>query len=133
MTLSDYLMDRAITIVGFLAPIAGLLVLWEVAVATGVAQSSILPAPSAIAVRGYELLGGGDAHSALLLTHIAASLKRALIAFVLAVAVGVPLGFLLGLNRQAYLWISPILSLMLPLPGGRLDADPAGGVRPWRP
>ncbi|MFQ6776196.1 ABC transporter permease [Cereibacter sphaeroides] len=109
------LLDRAIVVVQFLLPILGLLLFWELAVRTGLAQASILPAPSTILARAVELLGL-TGERAVLFGHIGASLKRALLAFALAVAVGVPLGFLLGLSREAQLWVSPILSLMLPLP-----------------
>lgn len=117
MTSGAYLADKTIAVVKFLAPIVALLLIWEVAIGMGLAKSSILPAPSSILARALELLGaGGGEQSAVLLVHIGASLKRALLAFLFAVAVGVPLGFLLGLSRQAFLWVSPILSLMLPLP-----------------
>src|SRR3546814_18206315 len=44
------------------------------------------------------------------------SLFRALMAFALAVVIAVPVGFWLGLNREAYEWVSPVLSVLLPLP-----------------
>jgi ABC-type nitrate/sulfonate/bicarbonate transport system permease component len=115
MPMATILADRFVRGVQFLLPILGLLLFWEIVVDLGLVRSSILPAPTTILMRAIELAGGDGGHS-VLLTHIAASLKRALLAFVLAVIVGVPLGFLLGLSEEAYLWVSPILSLMLPLP-----------------
>lgn len=116
MSLGGDLMQRVMHIVRFLIPIAGLLILWEIAVFSGMAKSSVLPAPSMIATRALELLGLSGDGSAVLWSHIAVSLKRAFIAFGFAVLIGVPLGFALGLSQTVYLWVSPILSLMLPLP-----------------
>lgn len=115
MVVATHFVDRVVRIVQFLLPILFLLLLWELVVDAGIVRSSILPAPSTILARAIELTGAtGD--RAVLLTHIVVSLKRALLAFALAVVVGVPLGFLLGLSKETYLWVSPILSLMLPLP-----------------
>ena len=115
MPIGFQILDRALRVIRFLLPILGLLLVWELAVRTGLAQAGILPAPSTILARAVELLGL-TGERAVLLGHILASLRRALVAFALAVAVGVPLGFLLGLSEEAQLWVSPILSLMLPLP-----------------
>lgn len=115
MSLATDLADRIARLTRFLLPILCLLLFWELVVDMGMVRSSILPAPSTILARAVDLMGGGG-DRAVLLTHIAVSLKRALLAFVLAVAIGVPLGFLLGLSEEAYLWVSPVLSLMLPLP-----------------
>jgi len=108
--------DRLDALVRFLAPIAGLLVIWEIVVRTGLAQANILPAPSMIAARAVELLDITDPASSVLLMHIGVSLYRAIAAFALAIVVAIPLGFALGLSRTAHAWISPVISLLLPLP-----------------
>lgn len=106
---------RAVRVVQFLLPVFGLLVLWEIAVRTGLADSTILPAPSMIIQRAIELLGG-HGHQPVLLEHIRQSLFRAISAFLIAVAISLPLGFVLGLMPAVHAWVSPVLSLLLPLP-----------------
>src|SRR5437899_2436401 len=106
---------RAAALGAFLLPIFGLLVVWEIAVRSGL-DSTILPAPTMIVMRGWTLLDAGDPGQSILLLHIAVSLWRALASFVLACVVAIPLGFLLGLSPSAYHAISPLLSLLLPLP-----------------
>jgi NitT/TauT family transport system permease protein len=110
-------MLRIESLVRFMLPLIGLLILWEIVIRTGLAASDILPAPSMIFARGVQLLGLGDSAGAgVLWTHIATSLYRALAAFGIAVLVAIPLGFALGLSTTAYNWVSPVLSLLLPLP-----------------
>jgi NitT/TauT family transport system permease protein len=98
----------------FMAPILVVLLLWEWAARAGLTGSHILPAPTAIVARGMALLSGADHH--VLLVHTWHSLLRASAAFVLAVMVGVPLGFWLGRDERAYSWVRPWLALLLPLP-----------------
>ena len=108
--------SRVVAFVTFMLPIAALLVLWEGVVRAGLADVTILPAPSMVLVRAWGLLTPTDSGQSLLLAHIGVSLWRALAAFVLACAVAIPLGFALGLSSGLYRGISPLLSLLLPLP-----------------
>lgn len=110
------LMDRTERTVRFLMPIAALLVFWEAAVRGGLAESNILPAPSMVVERAIQLLDPSNPTGGMLVTHIVTSLYRALSAFALAVIVAIPLGFLLGLSGTVYRWVSPVISLLLPLP-----------------
>jgi len=98
----------------FMAPVAAAAVCWELATRAGLVDASILPPPSMVLARGLELLAADANH--VLVGHILVSLYRALIAFMIAAAIAVPLGFWLGLSPGAYAWIGPILSLLLPLP-----------------
>jgi NitT/TauT family transport system permease protein len=98
----------------FMTPIFVLLLLWELAVVLGLMDIKVLPAPHMIVARGLELLQQSSNY--VLLSHIGYSLMRALIAFVFAVLVAVPVGFFLGLSSSAYAWTSPVLSMLLPLP-----------------
>ena len=107
---------RAIAFGAFLLPILGLLLVWETAVRLGLADATILPAPTMIVQRGWALLDISHPGQSILLVQIAVSLWRALAAFVLACAVAIPVGFLLGLSPSAYRALSPLLSLLLPLP-----------------
>ena len=100
----------------FMLPIVALLAIWELAVKTGMIAADIFPAPSMIFARAVQLLFSTGPEQGMLFRHIGASLYRALAAFALSILIAVPLGFLLGLAPRAYKWISPILSVMLPLP-----------------
>ena len=108
--------ERALRAVVFMLPIAAVVIVWEAAVRSGVADSTILPAPSAIVARAIELLKLPHPLTSPLVGNIEVSLLRALAAFVAAVLVGVPLGFAFGLSAELYSWARPILSLLLPLP-----------------
>lgn len=98
----------------FMAPLVLLLMVWEILSVTGVLDHQILPAPHMIVARAINLMSA--ANNYVLLSHVGYSIFRAIIAFLLAVMVAVPVGFLLGLNRTAYTWASPCLSMLLPLP-----------------
>ncbi len=109
-------LTRVAGFVTFILPIAAFLAFWEAVVWFGLADATILPAPSMVLVRGWSLLNPANSEHSLLLMHIGASLWRALAAFVLACFVAIPLGFALGLSKGAYRALSPLLSLLLPLP-----------------
>jgi ABC-type nitrate/sulfonate/bicarbonate transport system permease component len=98
----------------YMTPIFLVLLLWELFVALGSLDMKLLPAPHMIVKRGIELIDGSTNY--ILLSHIAYSLARAIVAFIFAILVAVPLGFFLGLTKSAYAWTSPILSMLLPLP-----------------
>lgn len=98
----------------FMAPVAGLVILWQIAVQSGAIDARILPSPGTIIARAVQLLS--PAADFVLLNHIGVSILRAIGAFFIAAAIGIPLGFWLGLSPTAYAWASPILSLLLPLP-----------------
>ena len=98
----------------FAAPIVALLLLWELLALAGVIDNRILPAPHLIAARAFELMSSESRY--VLLVHVGYSIVRALVAFVVAAIVAVPLGFLLGLSRTTYDWTAPVLSMLLPLP-----------------
>lgn len=107
---------RIVAFVTFMLPIIAFLLLWEGAVRFGLADATILPAPTMVVVRAWHLLNPTHPDQSLLLMHIAVSLWRALAAFVLACLVAIPLGFVLGLSSGFFRALSPLLSLLLPLP-----------------
>lgn len=65
--------------------------LWQILPTMGVVNRQFIPSLSDIIVTMGQLLATGE-----LITHIQASLSRAIEGFALSVLVGVPLGFLLG-------------------------------------
>ncbi|MDQ3538957.1 MAG: ABC transporter permease [Actinomycetota bacterium] len=108
---------------GLAVPVA-LVAVWAAVTASGVVSPRILPSPAAVATAAYALLFG-DATTTLPgvvrfegagVFHIAASLRRLLLAFALAAAVGVPLGLALGLSRRVALVLDPLVQALRPIP-----------------
>lgn len=107
-------LKRVKSALGFGAPVFAVVLLWEAAVLLGALDAKLVPAPHQVIDRAQELLFAS--HGQVLLTHTGYSMMRAFVAFILAAVVAVPVGFLLGLSRTVYAWISPVLSMLLPLP-----------------
>ena len=93
-----------------LVSLASILGLWTVAAAL-TADPNVLPAP-------WSLLGplAGEIGSGELLRHLIWTLVRVAWAFVLAMSIGVALGYLMGTSRKLDLWLDPWLVVFLNLP-----------------
>jgi len=88
--------------------IAVLLVIWEVAV--DIHPGQILPGPVAVFAAMGELLQHG-----LLLKYVVASLFRVTWGFMLAVALGIPLGLILGWYRRGEMAFNPVIQILRPI------------------
>ncbi len=94
-----------------------LVVLWHVAVVAS--GTKLVPTPYMVGVMMWDFAAGGvyeDAFSGTILTHLFASMQRVYGGFLLAVALGIPLGLAIGkipLFRQL---LDPTLSLLRPIP-----------------
>ena len=88
----------------------GLLILWELIARALLANALLLPPPTALVVRGGQLLRSGR-----LLGDLLASALRVLLGFGLAFAGAIPLGILLGLYPRAERAVSVLLGLLRPL------------------
>jgi NitT/TauT family transport system permease protein len=96
--------DRLIDYYG----IAVLLILWEAAPRLGWIDSQFFPSLSSILAEGLKLVEDGT-----LFTHIAISMERTLLGLVCAIALAVPLGFLLGgWFPRVTSFLSPLLKLL---------------------
>jgi sulfonate transport system permease protein len=84
----------------------GFLVLWQVSSVQGWVSPSVLPRLDIIAGALWQGIAGGA-----LLDDVVISLRRAGIAFVAAVALGIPLGLLMGQMRWVERALDPILQL----------------------
>lgn len=87
--------------------------LWEVVVRLGFIDPFFLPAPSQVMERALAMTTGKDA---VLLNDIRMSGTRVLTGFLLSAVVGVPLGLIMGMNRQVRAFLNPIVSIIRPLP-----------------
>jgi NitT/TauT family transport system permease protein len=93
-------------------PFALLVALWWLLAERGVLGNEfVMPPPSRVLDSARAMIDDGT-----LQDQMAVTLERALIAFALAVAVGVPLGALIGTVRAARQALRPVVSFAFPTP-----------------
>ncbi len=88
---------------------------WEYVTATGLANELFLPAPEAVWAAFVKAVERGYQGNTLQV-HVGISLLRILAAFAAAVILGVPLGILMGLSKDARALLNPIIEFYRPLP-----------------
>ncbi|MGY3104785.1 ABC transporter permease [Bradyrhizobium sp. LM6.9] len=95
--------------------VAVLLAGWAIVTERGWANELFLPKPQAVwaafvktMTRGYQ--------GATLFQHLGASLYRILTAFTLACLIGIPLGVIMGVSRNARALLNPLIEFYRPLP-----------------
>jgi taurine transport system permease protein len=98
-----------------LLSVAALFAAWLLITEMGWANELFLPKPQAVwaafiktSTKGYQ--------GSTLLVHIGTSLYRILVAFALACLVGIPLGVLMGVSRDAHALLNPLIDFYRPLP-----------------
>lgn len=97
------------------APIALLIVVWELVSRTGVVSQDVLPAFSSVMVRLWQLCAGGE-----MLIHASASLLRVISGLSLGILVGSLLGFTLASSSLVQKLVQPSLTFLYPLPKSAL-------------
>ncbi|MEK6711795.1 MAG: ABC transporter permease [Nitrospinota bacterium] len=95
--------------------IAGVLLLWYAVTALGIVKPFILPSPADLGREFLALLARGYAQKPLS-EHVLSSLARTFTGLGLGLAVGIPLGLLMGANRTLFAILSPVFSFMRPIP-----------------
>lgn len=95
--------------------IVALLALWWIATHMGWVSRLFLPKPEAIWSAFLQAVNG-DLDDATLLGHFAASMGRVFGAFFIAVALGIPIGILMGTSRIARGIFDPPIEFYRPLP-----------------
>jgi taurine transport system permease protein len=95
--------------------VAVLLATWTVVTEMGWANELFLPKPQAVWAAFIKTMTKGY-QGATLLQHLGASLYRILTAFALACLVGIPLGVLMGVSRNARALLNPLIEFYRPLP-----------------
>lgn len=93
------------------AVLAGIFVLWELLVQSGLVSANQIPPPSDIAVALRSELSEGELAQQVLITA-----RRLLIGYLLAVAIGIPLGFALGRWKLLHAAFDPIIEFARPMP-----------------
>lgn len=85
--------------------------LWEAAVRTNLLDWRFFPAPSAIVGTFSTLVASGE-----LAVHVAASLKRVLLGFVVGAVPGLVLGLAMGMSRWVRAMLNPLVAATYPIP-----------------
>lgn len=88
--------------------LGGLVVVWQLAMMA--APESLLPTPFEVVRALVELTLSGR-----LIEHVVASLFRVTWGFLAAVAIAIPVGLWLGLNRRLELAVAPLLEILRPI------------------
>ncbi|CAM3826020.1 ABC transporter permease [Corynebacterium frankenforstense] len=102
----------------FVVILAAFLALWQAAAAAGW-LADIAPTPARTATRAVEILSDpfyrdGPA-SVGIFWHLVASLRRVVVGFLLAMAIAVPLGFLLGSSALLRRAVDPFVQVLRPV------------------
>ena len=98
-----------------LSSVLSVLVIWYLITALKIVPSLFLPSPQAVWHKFLEVSQQGFM-KATLWRHLAASISRVLLALVAAIAIGVPLGLWMGLNKWVRAVLDPLVELLRPIP-----------------
>jgi NitT/TauT family transport system permease protein len=99
----------------------GLIVLWEVCSRAGVFDRQLIPPPSTVmqTFRHWIFASGGaphDLYTGNWAIHAASSARRVVIGFLIAAAIGVPVGILIGWYRVTENLFDPVIQMLRPIP-----------------
>jgi ABC-type nitrate/sulfonate/bicarbonate transport system permease component len=95
----------------YLRAMAVFLVIWHLA-SLWIGNPILLPSPLDAARALVDLTIQGEVFS-----NVAASLSRLGVSFALAILLGVPLGFAMGLSRAVFEMVDPLIELLRPISG----------------
>jgi taurine transport system permease protein len=98
-----------------LSSVLSVLVIWYLITALKIVPSLFLPSPQAVWQKFLEVSQQGFMN-ATLWQHLAVSISRVLLALVAAIAIGVPLGLWMGLNKWVRAVLDPLVELLRPIP-----------------
>ena len=98
-----------------LASVAIVITIWELSGVLSWVNPLLLPPPSEVFKTAHELVINGYRQSTLW-QHIFISSLRAIVAFIAAIAIGIPLGLLMGLSRALTAVLNPFVQFLRPLP-----------------
>lgn len=107
----DSLEEKLLAYLSFIKPFIGLLVLWELVVQLGFVPEQFLPHMYSVAEAMVTFTLNGQIPSAMWTT-----MTRAMMALLLAVAIGVPIGLLMSRFRIVGWFFDPLISIGFPVP-----------------
>ncbi|MHB1394330.1 MAG: ABC transporter permease [Clostridia bacterium] len=96
--------------------ILGFLIFWQLISATGIVESRYLSTPIQIANLFIVKLTNPDPDGAVIGVNILSSLTIALSGFGLAIAIGIPLGLLMGWYKGFDSFMKPLFEIIRPIP-----------------
>jgi len=99
-----------------LAPLLAVGLLWEALGAAGIVPENRLPPPTHVLGGLGELISRGLPPGSHLLGHCVASLRRVLGGVAAALAVGIPLGLLMGRSARLRSLVNPFVEILRPIP-----------------
>ncbi len=97
------------------ATVAAVIVAWWAVTASGLVSPFVLPSPLELARELRELAAHGYAEKPLA-QHVVASLARTFTGLGLGLAVGIPVGLVMGASPVVYAILSPIFAFLRPIP-----------------
>jgi ABC-type nitrate/sulfonate/bicarbonate transport system permease component len=89
----------------------GLIVLWQVLLMCGIGDRRFIPAPSDIARRFITLAASGE-----LEWHVAVTLYRVLVGYVIGAAPAVAVGLLMAMFKPVRIFFDPLIAVLFPIP-----------------
>jgi sulfonate transport system permease protein len=98
------------TLLSWAAPLA-LIAAWEILARAGVIRPIVLPAPSTVFTTARDLIASGE-----LQQNVIASLRRALLGFVIGASLGTLLGLLVGVSRLAEALLDGSIQMLRAIP-----------------
>lgn len=98
-------------------PIVAILLGWEVLARVELINPGLFPPPSVEIAELVALLKEGLPVRSTLLMHLGTTLWRVLLSTGLGIIIGVLLGLLMGVNRLAFAFFDPLITVLMPIPG----------------
>jgi taurine transport system permease protein len=105
-------LDQASQTLWFLAPFLALLLVWVLAITVTGIPERIFPSPGAVWQAAVQMIGDGT-----LWRHTWASIQRVAIGSLFAIALGIPFGIIMGINRYVADFFNPLLRFSVSLAG----------------
>ena len=111
---STRIYSHRFTLVSVVA-VAWVILTWQLASSLGWVNATLLPSPLEVIATAGDLAQRGYRQTALW-QHWLVSSSRALVAFIAAIGIGVPLGLLMGRNLYVNAALNPFVQFLRPLP-----------------
>lgn len=92
------------------------LVIWELSVRFGLVNSKYMIGPIQVVQTFIVKLYDPNPDGSVLMVHFASSLYLAVVGYLAAITVGIPLGLIMGYSNSVYKFVNPIFEIIRPIP-----------------